>query len=44
MRRPYQSPADHLEARCKGAVNLLGAVLFAACIATPVALWWFRLI
>jgi hypothetical protein len=44
MRHPYQSPADRLEARRAGAMDLLGAVLFAACIATPVALWWFRII
>lgn len=44
MSNPYQPLADRLEARRQAAMNVLGAVLFALCIATPVALWWFRLI
>lgn len=32
------------ETRRQGAMDVLGAVLFALCIATPVALWWFRII
>lgn len=30
--------------RADAAMDVLGAVLLAACIATPVALWWFNLI
>lgn len=35
---------SRFESRRRAAMDLLGAVLFAACIATPVALWWFRLL
>lgn len=44
MSYPHPTPADRLEARRAGAMDVLGAVLFALCVATPVALWWFRLI
>jgi hypothetical protein len=41
---PYPTRSERLEARRRAALDVLGAVLFTACLVTPVALWWFRIL
>lgn len=43
-RYTYSPRAERIKARRQAAMDFLGAILFALCIAGPVALWWFGIL